>query len=106
MPLYVRAGAIVPMQPVMQFVDERAIDVLTVRIWSGIGEFTLYEDDGHSFEYQSGQTSTTHYRIHMEGEQAIVEIQPWPGEWQPPARQVVIDRRRQRSPLSVSSRWS
>ena len=91
MPLYVRAGAIVPMQPVMQFVDERAIDVLTVRIWSGIGEFTLYEDDGHSFEYQSGQTSTTHYRIHIEGEQAIVEIQPRQGEWQPPARQVVIE---------------
>ncbi|NEQ24236.1 MAG: DUF5110 domain-containing protein, partial [Microcoleus sp. SIO2G3] len=91
MPLYVRAGAIIPMQPVMQFVDERTIDRLTVRVWPGVGEFTLYEDDGRSFDYQSGQFATTQFRVSESGEDVIVEVQPSQGEWQPAARRVAIE---------------
>jgi len=56
MPLYVRA--IIPI-PVMQYVDERPLDPLTLRIWPGTGEWTLYEDDGHTFEYRTGAWATT-----------------------------------------------
>jgi alpha-glucosidase len=91
MPLYVRAGAIIPMQPVMQFVDERPIDQLTLRIWPGAGEWTLYEDDGSSFEYRRGAWATTKYRMSTDGEQAIVEVDARQGEWTPPAREVVVE---------------
>jgi len=30
-----------------------ALDPLTLRIWPGTGEWTLYEDDGHTFEYRT-----------------------------------------------------
>ena len=91
MPLYVRAGAIMPMAPVMQYVDERPLDQLTLRIWQGAGEFTLYEDDGHTFEYKTGASSTTTYRVHSEGQQIIVEIEAREGGWTPTEREILID---------------
>ncbi|HEX6289430.1 MAG TPA: TIM-barrel domain-containing protein, partial [Herpetosiphonaceae bacterium] len=54
MPLYVRAGAVIPLGPVMQHTGERPLDELTVRVWPGSGEWTLYEDDGQSFDHQQG----------------------------------------------------
>jgi len=91
MPLYVRAGAIMPMAPVMQYVDERPLDQLTLRIWQGAGEFTLYEDDGHTFEYKTGASSTTTYRVHSEGQQIIVEIEAREGGWTPAEREILVD---------------
>lgn len=91
MPLYAKAGAIIPMQPVMQFVDERPIDDLRIRIWSGMGEFILYEDDGHSFEYRQGAWSTTTYRVHTQDGQTIVSILPRAGEWLPPGRTLTVE---------------
>lgn len=90
MPLYVRAGAIIPMAPVMQYADECPLDQLTLRIWPGTGEWTLYEDDGHSFEYRTGAWATTTYRVRADGQQAIVEIQSRDGEWTPPSREVIV----------------
>jgi alpha-glucosidase (family GH31 glycosyl hydrolase) len=55
MPLFVRAGAIVPMGPVKQYVSEKVEGPLTVTIYPGAnGEFHLYEDDGASFDYRRG----------------------------------------------------
>jgi alpha-glucosidase len=91
MPLYVKAGAVIPMQPVMQYVDERPIDELRLRVWSGDGEFTLYEDDGRSFEYREGAWATTVYRVTMEGERTTLHIQARHGNWTPPARTVIVE---------------
>lgn len=91
MPLYVRAGSIIPMAPVMQYVDERPLDQLTLRIWKGTGEFTYYEDDGHSFDYKTGAFSTTTYRVRSEGEQTIVEIGERQGNWTPDSRQIIVE---------------
>ena len=74
MPLYVCAGAIIPMQPIMQYVDEKPLDSLTSRIYPGTGEFTLYEDDGHTFAYKNGDFATTTVRVYEEEQQYIVEI--------------------------------
>ncbi|UCE05393.1 MAG: DUF5110 domain-containing protein, partial [bacterium] len=54
MPIFVKAGAIVPMQPVMNFVDEKLVDPLILHIFPQPGVVTdsLYEDDGISFDYQ------------------------------------------------------
>jgi alpha-glucosidase len=91
MPLYVRAGSIIPMAPVMQHVDEQPLDLLRLRIWPGTGEFTLYEDDGQTFAYQSGAWATTKYRVFAEGEQIIVDIDARAGDWIPPQREAIAE---------------
>jgi alpha-glucosidase len=91
MPLYVRAGTIIPMQPVMQYTNERPIDHLTLRIWQGMGEYTLYEDDGQSFEYQNGAWCTTRYRVHVQDGQTIVQVAEREGNWTPPDRQITLE---------------
>ncbi len=55
MPLYVRAGAILPLGPVKQYTSEKVDAPLSVTIYPGAdGEFSLYEDDGKSFNYRKG----------------------------------------------------
>ncbi|KAM3091485.1 glycoside hydrolase family 31 protein [Phormidesmis sp. 146-12] len=87
MPLYVKAGSIIPLQPIMQYVDERPIDHLRIRIWPGMGEFTLYEDDGDSFEYRSGAWSTTTYRV----QETTVQIEARQGNWKPSDREITVE---------------
>jgi len=56
MPLLVKAGAIVPMGPVTQYVDEKPDAPVTVKVYTGAsGEFSLYEDDGVSEAYRRGE---------------------------------------------------
>ncbi|HMI19724.1 MAG TPA: TIM-barrel domain-containing protein [Sphingomonas sp.] len=58
MPLFVRAGAIVPMGPAMQHVDQVRDAPLTITVYTGAdGRFSLYEDDGTSEQYKSGAFS-------------------------------------------------
>jgi alpha-glucosidase (family GH31 glycosyl hydrolase) len=60
MPIYVRAGAIVPVDPVRQYTSEPVTEPTTLRIYRGAdGQFTLYEDDGISLEYLQGKGSWT-----------------------------------------------
>ena len=55
MPLHVRAGAILPLGPITQYVEQRVETPLTLTIYPGAdGAFMLYEDDGRSFEYRKG----------------------------------------------------
>jgi alpha-glucosidase/alpha-D-xyloside xylohydrolase len=55
MPLYVRAGAIVPTGPVEQYTDEIADPPITITVYPGAdGRFDLYDDDGRSFDYRHG----------------------------------------------------
>ena len=58
MPLFVRAGSIVPTGPVLQYVDEKPDAPLTVVVYTGAdGKFSLYEDDGRSYGYERGEFS-------------------------------------------------
>jgi alpha-glucosidase/alpha-D-xyloside xylohydrolase len=55
-PLYVRAGSILPLGPVKQFTGERSEEPLSVSIYPGAdASFLLYEDDGSSFDYRKGE---------------------------------------------------
>jgi alpha-glucosidase (family GH31 glycosyl hydrolase) len=55
MPLHVRAGAILPFGPIKQYVDEPVEGPLSIVVYPGAdGAFTLYEDDGKSFNYRRG----------------------------------------------------
>jgi alpha-glucosidase (family GH31 glycosyl hydrolase) len=56
MPLYVRAGAIIPFGPVKQYTEEKVNAPLTLRIYPGAdGQFELYEDDGRTFNFRRGE---------------------------------------------------
>jgi alpha-glucosidase len=55
LPLYVRAGAIVPMQNVIQYTGETPAGPLELRVYPGDNcHGALYQDDGHSYDYQKG----------------------------------------------------
>jgi alpha-glucosidase (family GH31 glycosyl hydrolase) len=58
LPLLIRAGAIVPMSPIRQYVAEPTDNPVTLRVYPGAdGQFSWYEDDGISFAYQQGEFS-------------------------------------------------
>jgi alpha-D-xyloside xylohydrolase len=58
-PLYIRAGSIVPMGPYLQYATEKPADPLEIRIYTGAdAEFLLYEDENDSYNYETGKYST------------------------------------------------
>jgi alpha-glucosidase (family GH31 glycosyl hydrolase) len=61
-PIFVKAGSIIPMGPVLQYVDEAPADPLTLDTYpGGATSYTLYEDDGVSQGYMGGAYSTTKF---------------------------------------------
>jgi alpha-glucosidase (family GH31 glycosyl hydrolase) len=63
MPIYVRAGAILPSDPPRQYVDEPTDRPTTLNVYTGAdGEFALYEDDGVSIDDQKSGASWTRMR--------------------------------------------
>ena len=61
MPVYVRAGAIIPVDPVRQYSGEVAKVPTTLKIYTGAsGSYTLYEDDGISQDYLKGKGTWIH----------------------------------------------
>jgi alpha-glucosidase len=96
LPLYVRAGAILPQGPEICHTDERVLDPLTLDLYPGEGTFTLYEDDGQSFEYERGDFCMTMYRLYYaEGEPSqprtlVFDMSERVGGYSPPDRQVVL----------------
>lgn len=60
-PLFVRAGAILPLGPEVAWADERPLDALTLRVYPGraLGAYTLYEDDGRTNAYRRGACART-----------------------------------------------
>jgi len=61
MPVYVRAGTVLPMGPVLQHTGEWPPKTLTLHLYPGDGESWLYEDDGHSLAYRSGESQVTRF---------------------------------------------
>jgi alpha-D-xyloside xylohydrolase len=57
-PLFVRAGSIVPFGPDQQYIGEKDASALTLYVYTGAsGRFSLYEDDGLTYGYEKGQFS-------------------------------------------------
>jgi alpha-glucosidase (family GH31 glycosyl hydrolase) len=60
LPLFVRAGSIIPQQPDMDYTDQRPLDSLIVDVYApGNSKFPLYEDDGISLDYSHGKSAVT-----------------------------------------------
>lgn len=62
-PLFVKSGSILPLGPVMQYVDEQKNPPLEIRIYPGAdGEYVLYEDEGDNYNYENGDYATIHMK--------------------------------------------
>jgi alpha-D-xyloside xylohydrolase len=58
-PLFVRAGSIIPFGPKVQYATEKKWDNLEIRVYEGAdGEFVLYEDENDNYNYEKGAYST------------------------------------------------
>jgi len=59
LPLYVRAGSIVPFGPLVQYATEKPDAPYEIRIYPGANaKFTIYEDDNETYNYEKGQRAT------------------------------------------------
>jgi alpha-D-xyloside xylohydrolase len=59
MPVFVRAGAILPMGPNIEYAQQSSNDPLEIRVYAGAdGDFTLYEDEGDTYDYEKGAFAT------------------------------------------------
>jgi len=85
MPLFVRAGAIVPLGPVRQYTTEPTDEPVSLTIYPGAnGAFTLYEDDGRSFDYERGDWMGIDLRWNDAGRVLTVRLTPG-SRFRPPA---------------------
>lgn len=58
-PLYVKAGSIIPFGPDVQYTGEKKWDNLELRVYPGAdGAFTLYEDEFDNYNYEAGKYAT------------------------------------------------
>ena len=63
MPLYIKAGSILPFGPKVQYSTEKKWNKLEIRIYPGAnGEFTLYEDEADNYNYEKGLYSTITFK--------------------------------------------
>ncbi|MGH8853041.1 MAG: TIM-barrel domain-containing protein, partial [Telluria sp.] len=82
LPVFVRAGAIVPMYPDMLYDGHKPKDRLTLDLYpQGESEYTLYEDDGNTRRYQQGASSRQKIAMRESGGNLEVTIHPVTGAY-------------------------
>jgi alpha-glucosidase len=84
-PVYLRAGAIIPMQPPLRFTGEKPVDPLIVNVWplepGTHSSYSVYEDSGVSVDYQRGVFARTPIKAAQTGDTLRVEIGPVEGSY-------------------------
>jgi alpha-glucosidase/alpha-D-xyloside xylohydrolase len=75
MPIYVRAGAIIPFDPIRQYTAQPVTQPTTLRVYPGAdGDFTLYQDDGISQDYLKGVATLIH--LHWNDKARTLSLSP------------------------------
>jgi alpha-D-xyloside xylohydrolase len=73
LPLYIRAGSIIPMGPDEEWASEKPDDPLELRIYPGAnGDFTLYEDEGDNYNYEKDAYATI--PLHWDDAEKVLTI--------------------------------
>lgn len=84
-PVYVKAGAIIPMQPPMQHTGEKPVDPLILNVWpladKSTSSYSVYEDAGNTIDYQTGSFARTPVKASQTGDTLRVEIGPVEGTY-------------------------
>ncbi|MGH9398333.1 MAG: glycoside hydrolase family 31 protein [Terriglobia bacterium] len=98
-PLFVRGGAIIPTQQVVQYTDQAPIDPLAFEIYpDGNSTREYYEDDGLSFKYKGGAYLRESIHVSAARSGVTVQISARQGSYQPPARSLVLKIHAQHEP--------
>lgn len=81
LPIFVKAGSIIPVWPVLQHTGEDPGDILEIHIYKGKGvhRFTYYEDDGQTFDYQDGKYYER--EITYDGDKNTLTLSPKRGDY-------------------------
>jgi alpha-glucosidase/alpha-D-xyloside xylohydrolase len=91
MPIYVRAGAIIPFDPVRQYMNQPVNEQTTIRVYAGAnGQFRWYEDDGISQEYLDGKFAWTNLKWDDGARRLTIERDTTAGTLAPAARKLVV----------------
>ena len=95
MPIYVRAGAIIPLDPVRQYVDQPVTEPATVRVFPGAdGDFTLYDDDGETLNYLNDSDSKRiwiRFRWDDADRRLRIELDPRMKQWAGSVRPFIVE---------------
>jgi alpha-glucosidase len=84
LPLYVRGGAILPQQPVVQNTGEKANGPLTLRVYPGEHcHGSIYLDDGHTYNFMHGESLRTDYTCQQSADGLTLTISPRRGTFKP-----------------------
>ncbi|MGH8083280.1 MAG: TIM-barrel domain-containing protein, partial [Lysobacter sp.] len=108
LPLFVRAGAIVPMYPGMLFDGEKPLDEITFDLYpQGDSQYTLYEDDGNTRRYEQGESSTQQIQMSAPAQGSgpvTVQIDAVQGQYQGqlPQRRYALRVLSRQAPRAVS----
>ena len=90
-PMFVRAGAIVPMRQVVQYVDQAPINPLTFEIYPrGNSSRVYYEDDGISFDFEKGKFLLQQLSVSDQTSNLTIKISPVASGYIPPDRTMVL----------------
>jgi alpha-glucosidase (family GH31 glycosyl hydrolase) len=82
-PLFVKAGAIIPKRKYARSIETGTNDLLELHVYEGAdGAFTLIEDDGLSNDYLQGIYASTQISFQSEGEESRIKIEPVKGFYQ------------------------
>ncbi|OGU77563.1 MAG: hypothetical protein A2V93_12440 [Ignavibacteria bacterium RBG_16_34_14] len=83
MPVFIKAGSVIPMQPVMNYTDEFPADTIIIKSYpveNNSSSFILYEDDGKTLDYQSGFFAETIFSQNISNTEAASNIELTIGE--------------------------
>jgi alpha-glucosidase len=90
-PIFVKAGSIIPTQQVLQYSDQTPIDPLTLSVYVGqSGREEFYEDDGLSFEYQEGVFAKRTVQLSKTDGSLVLSIGEVRGTYRFPSRALVV----------------
>lgn len=90
-PIFIRAGAIIPTQQILQHTGEAPINPLTFEIYpEGASSREYYEDDGISFDFERGVYLKQKIAVRAEENKLTIQIAARAGSYSPPARAVVL----------------
>ena len=90
--LFIKKGAIIPYWEDVLYVGQKKIDSMTIKIYpDNIGEYTIYEDDGITFEFEEGIYAKTKISYTVEDDKTVVTIGKKEGEFKIPDRDYHVE---------------
>ena len=103
--LFIREGAIIPTQPDVEYLGARPFDRIILKVYPhGDSEYTMFDDDGETYEYENGGIASTLFESHEKNGGVEVVVNPVQGGFKgmPSEREYSFRIQRDARPASVS----